>query len=311
MTSRSISAAILPLVALAILSCSKTQDTAPERRIFGDPPVIQSVEPDIFNGDQQVNCDFAGVISGFFCENGIQNVEFQAGKGWPDDGDPSTDSDIPGVFIEGHYSEVTLKARVTDPNSPPPPAQSNILLVSASYRDPDPQIKKETSIVLFDDGSSNKFTFPQKVTKVGEACEVDFFGNCTCPGAKYDVTSGDDVSADGLYTRKLAMLDKQSLTFPGSDGFFQDCILRQKAETPILRTRGELFTFKVEAVDRQGNLATWPTTLSVVIGTSSFACSGDECGCCVMQASDPATSCHGLPGSTTQDMPDGICRTIF
>jgi len=316
MTSKPVSAAMLAMVALAAVSCSKTQDTAPERRVFGDPPTIQHVDDQesvFYNKDKFIQCDFSQVMSDYLCENSIPNVDFQPGGGYPPDASRPP-SQAGGVFIEGKYGEITLKARVTDPNSPPPPAPSNILLVSASYPEP-PSFKTETSLVMFDDGSFNKFRFPQKVIRVGLDCQVDGSGNCHCFGARWNLTSTDDTSGDGEYTRRLAVVDKTSLTYPGSDGFLQDCIMRETGETPILASQGDVYTLKIEAVDRQGNLATWPTKLRAVVGTSSFGCNGDPCGCCILVSDqpdkDPPVGCRGVEGSPAPGFPDGVCRTVW
>jgi hypothetical protein len=317
MTSRTISAALLTVVALATLSCSKTQDTAPERRVFGDPPTILHVDDQeslYYKKDKSIECDFSQIMSDYFCEKGgVPNVQFQPGGGYPSD-PTRPDSPVGGVFIEGKYSEITLRAAVTDPNSPPPPAPSNVLLVSASYPEP-PSFTTETSLVMFDDGSVNKFKFPQRQIRVGMDCHVDAFGNCFCLGAKWDLTSTDETAGDGTYTRRVAIVDKGSLSYPGADGFLQDCIMRETTETPILATQGDVYTMKIEAVDRQGNLAAWPTKLRAVVGTSSFACNGDPCGCCIMLSSqpeqDPPIGCRGVPGALADGYPDGVCRTFW
>jgi len=308
MKNRTIPASIVVMVAIATFSCSKTQDTAPERRVFGDPPAIETVEPNFFDPLRHVECDFTTIMSGFFCERSLHDIQFVAGAGWPVD--PSrTPSATPGVFIEGDFGEITFKVKVSDPNSPPPPGQTNILLVSASYPDPDPATKTETSLVLFDDGSFNKFKFPQKVTSVGEDCTIDTNGSCSCFLAKYDVVSGDQTGGDGTFTRKLALPDKKSLNFPGADGFLQDCIMRNTGDTPILASQGDVYDFKIEAVDRQGNLTKWPVRLKAVIGTSSFDCNGDPCACCFMQSNDPL-QCACLEGVLSSDAPEGLCKTF-
>ena len=250
MTSRTIPAAILPLVALASLSCSKTQDTPPERRVFGDPPKILSVEPMPPDITKFATCDFTEIMRKKFCELGVYDIDFQAGGGWlPNDNIP--DSTDPGVFIEGNYDEINLRVRVTDPNSPPPPGQSNILLVSASFPDPRDQVKEETSLVLFDDGSVTQFKFPQNVKTVGEDCVIDSFGTCQCFQAKLAVTSGDDVSGagDGLYTRRLALMDKRSVSDQGAQ-FLLDCIVLSTGATPILAVSGAVYNFKIEEIGR-------------------------------------------------------------
>src|SRR5437867_8224327 len=163
MTSRTIHAAVLSLVALAALSCSKTQDTPPGRRVFGDPPKILSVDPLPPDLTKHARCEFTEIMRSYYCKFNIHDVQFMAG----------------GVFIEGDYDEVVLRAKVTDPNSPPPPGQSNILLVSASFPEPliNPPVK-ETTLVLFDDGSNTRFPVPQRVTTIAEDCVVDYRGNC-------------------------------------------------------------------------------------------------------------------------------------
>src|SRR2546428_513333 len=124
MMLRTIPVAILPLVALVAVSCSKTQDTAPERRVFGDPPKILSVEPFPPDLTKFARCDFTEIMRKYFCQFGINNIDFHAGGGWlPNDNIP--DSTEPGVFIEGNYDEIYLRVKATDPNSPPPPGQSN------------------------------------------------------------------------------------------------------------------------------------------------------------------------------------------
>src|SRR5262245_49483482 len=315
MMNRTIPASIFVMVAIASLSCSKTQDTAPERRVFGDPPVIETVEPNFFDSQGHVECDFSEIMQGYFSPFfGVpcSDVTFVAGNGWqlaePHDSGPLSPG--PGVFIEGQFGEITLKVKVSDPNSPPPPGQTNILLVSASYPDPDPANKTESSLVLFDDGSFNKFKFPQKITTFGEACSTDVVtGACVCAGTKFDVVSGDQTGADGTFTRKLALPDKRSLP-PTAAGFLQDCIMRSTGDTPILASQGDVYDFKIEAVDRQGNLTTWPTRLKAVIGTSNFACSGDPCACCFLQSNDPISQCKNLEGVLSPLFPDGYCKFL-
>jgi len=316
MTSRTIHAAVFFLVALSALSCSKTQDTPPERRVFGDPPRILSVDPLPADLTQHADCPFTEVMRSYYCKFNIHDVQFMAGGGWappgaPDDGIP--DSTVPGVFIEGTYDEVVLRAKVTDPNSPPPPGQSNILLVSASFPEPltNPPVK-ETTLVLFDDGSNTRFPVPQRVTTIAEDCVVDYRGNCSCFQARFDVLSGDELgkAGDGTYTRRLGFVEVHSMSDAGTK-FLQDCIMESTGATPFLAEAGWAYEFKYEAVDRQGNLGTWPTKTQAVIGPSSFACKGDPCACCIMQSSEPGSDCHGVEGSISPSFPDGVCIGFF
>src|SRR6185295_2516 len=111
------------------------------------------------------------------------------------------------------------------------------------------------------------------------------------------------------FTRKLALVDKLSMPYPGNDGYLLDCVARDTGDTPILASRGDVYNFKVEAVDRQGNLATWPVKLPAVVGSSTFSCNGDPCACCVKLQSDFSV-CSQLDGVFTPDFPNGLCKTF-
>ena len=41
---------------------------------------------------------------------------------------------------------------------------------------------------------------------------------------------------------------------------------------------GSALEFRTEAVDRQGNLATWPLRPTATVGSGAFSCTGDDCG---------------------------------
>lgn len=300
--------ALLPLAVLTTLSCSKTQDTAPERRIFGDPPTIQSVPQDFFDDAFHVRCDFTEILVKQICElsgEGRISVEAQPGVGWVRGRDPALGS-IPttdaGVFVEGTYGEATFKVKAVDPNSTP--EQNNILLVSASYIQPDS--KSETSLVLFDDGAENKFMFPQRKDGVGESCEVDTDGLCHCSLTSYPLDSGDTDKNNGEFTRRLAFHN------PNANPYLLDCIMRDRHDTLIFAPTGTTFEFKIEAVDRQGNLSSWPQQLPLTTTGDSFDCTGDPCGCCILQVGGLTDECQGLPGLISPDsFPDGLCCTVF
>src|SRR5437773_771289 len=178
----------------------------------------------------------------------------------------------PGIFIEGTYGEAIFRVSVTDPNSTI--AQNNLLLVGASYQPPDS--KTETTLVLFDDGHLIRFPHAQAFGGgQGLNCtEVD--GVCACADAVWDVTSGDTAVKDDEWTRKIAFVNANT------HEFLQDCIMRDRHETLSVPTApNTTLTFKIEAVDRQGNLATWPSKLVGVTDPNfvKFACNGDPCGC--------------------------------
>jgi len=320
MTSKQVFSALLPIAVLAALSCSKTQDTAPERRIFGNPPTIQTVGPftdiNYYNPQSHLDCDFTDIVNALLCQNGLLDVQPQMGRGWTrgvDPNDPNkvvfsdVPTSVPGVFIEGTYSELTFKVKVVDQESTP--QQSNILLVSASYQPPDSP--NERTLVLFDDGSTVDFPFEQKAL-VSEDCTVDIAqGICSCTGATYKIKSGDDPNGkgDGTFTRKFA------LSNPSASGFLNDCVMRSKHEIPVSVPAGDTLQFKIEAVDRQGNLTTWPSKLTAVVGAGSFVCNGDSCGCCLLHAFSQLAAlpeCHGLDGLISPSQaPNGVCKDIL
>jgi len=319
MTSKRILSTLLPVALLAVMSCSKTQDTAPERRIFGSPPTIQTVTSSITT-QSRVSCDFTIVAYGLFCNGGFVDIQPQTGRGWTIGGTDSQGNHIivysdvpttdPGVFIEGSYTELTLIAQVSDPESTP--QQNNVLLVSASFQPADS--KNESTLVLFDDGSQVNFPIEQRAT-VQEDCSVDVSQQICgpCAGAIFNVKSGDLQKGDSTFARKLAFVNNTT------SGFLQDCILdSQKSggheEVPIFTPAGTTFQFKIEAVDRQGNLATWPTKVTATTGHDTFVCNGDSCGCCMLHAqSNPPLAdifeCYGLDGMVSPSRaPDGWCK---
>jgi len=255
-----------------------------ERRIFGSPPTIESMSFEA-NPQQTARCDFARIIEGYVCSLGFPGATAE-----------------PGVFIEGTFTHVRFEAKVTDPNSTP--THSDLLLAAASFTSPDSQI--ETSYVLFDDGSANVFPFAQK-SNLPEDCTDDGFGVCTCNPKHYPVQSGDAVANDTVFSRDMAFVDRSSVSL----GLLEDCILQQYRDVPVDFVAGTILGFKVEAVDREGNLAAWPSQPAVTIGTASFSCTGDECGCCLLTSSDPAVECRGKPGMPSIDYPSGICLSLL
>ncbi|MEK7283229.1 MAG: hypothetical protein AAB249_05415, partial [Acidobacteriota bacterium] len=153
-------------------------------------------------------------------------------------------------------------------------------------------------LVLFDDGSENVFDIAQKAT-VEEACVI---GTCPCVEAIYKVMSGDLDKRDDQFTRIFALFN------PAAPPFFQDCILRDVNVVGATGAAGSRFDFKIEAVDRQGNLAVWPATLTAVAGKDTFACNGDSCGCCMLHTFSQLaqiTDCIGQPGMLSPSYKDG------
>lgn len=301
-------ALLLSLAVVATFACSKTQDTAPERRIFGEPPTIVSVDPDFVEPQHETQCDFTEIVLALFCQFGYLDMEPQTGTGWwivP--GDPTfhhtaTPSTVPGVIIDAIYTEINFKAKVVDPNSTT--GNNNILLVSSSFITPESTV--ETSLVLFDDGSQNNFPVEQKTPAVQEACTVDIpSATCSCDSARYNIQSGDQVKGDDLYTRRFVILSRTT------SGFLEDCIMRSRNVIGVPADPQSTYEFKIEAVDRQGNLAAWPNKLVAVSDESRFACAGDSCGCCLLHGFSQQTdlrNCKGEPGMLSpSSFPNGFC----
>lgn len=306
-------ALLLSLAVAATLACSKTQDTAPERRIFGEPPTIQSVDPDFVEPEKQAMCDFTDVVFAIFCQNGILDVQPQTGFGWTvvvdDSFDPpkrtikkeDVESTIPGVIINGNYTELNFKAIVTDPNSTP--GSNNVLLVSSSFVTPQSHI--ETSLVLFDDGSEANFPVEQNAY-VAEDCNIDIPNStCECTNARYNIKSGDANKDDNQYSRRFVVLNRSA------PGFLIDCIMRSRNVVGIVADPHSTYNFKIEAVDRQGNLSAWPNSLTAETGDGRFACTGDSCGCCMLHAFSQQADlaeCADEPGMISpSSFPNGFC----
>jgi hypothetical protein len=254
------------------------------RPIFGFPPDIESVSFDA-NPQQSVRCDFSAVVEGYLCSFGILGAIAD-----------------PGVFIDGTFTHVRFEAKITDPDSTP--TRSDVLLATASFTNPDAPL--EVSAVLFDDGSANAFPTLQHAI-LPEDCTDEGFGVCTCSPRHYAVRSGDALANDAVYTRDLAFLDRGSLSL----GLLQDCILQHYGDVPIDFVPGSSLEFRIEAIDHEGNLASWPSRPAVTVGAGSYSCTGDACGCCFLTSADPVTECVGKPGMPSIDFPAGVCLALF
>jgi hypothetical protein len=315
-------AAALSAAVLAALSCSKTSDTAPERRVFGDPPTIQSVDY-VFNAASSVTCDISVLVANIICDQSgktVFDVEFLTGSGWNTkevNGHQEVffapaPSPGPGVFIQGTYSEAIFRAKVTDPQSVPN-GKTDVLLVSSSFEQP--ESKSETSLVLFDDGSSNLFPNPQRLG-LPEKCSLDPVNQvCQCDPATFDVVSGDETPNDGWFVRHFAIPNRTT------SGFLLDCIMRAHQENVAFPAPpGTPFQFQIEAVDREGNLTKWPTKLNGTTGTDTFVCNGDPCACCYLYSASgqgvDQSQCRGTDGRGLDGMispslfPDGFCHFL-
>jgi hypothetical protein len=306
MTMRTSFTTLLAIYFVSVVACSKTQDTAPDRRVFGSPPTIQSVEtdnPPWFDPKKPISCDFTQVIEAMICFlGGPSDLQAIKGGGWTNGVIDPVDSAEAGVFIEGTYGEAIFRVRASDPDSTP--AQNNILLVSSSFKEI--ESNTEVSLVVFDDGSFNKFKNTQRKGPPGEDCKINTDGTCTCDLGVYEVSSGDQTANDGLFTRKVGMYDART------QAFLLDCILREAHETLVIIPAGSTVNFRIEAVDRQGNVATFPDNLTAVTDSSisAFKCNGDPCGCCILQNNGLPQECHQLAGMVGPSYPDGLCKAF-
>src|SRR6267154_3532193 len=288
LTQRGSILAGLILVAVTVGACSKTQDTTPGTRLFGNPPVIVSVHLD--TTPAQVSCDFTEALT-FYYQGQMEQP----------------------TSIGGTYSNIKLTVEVTDPDSKGTTSDlTNILLVSASYVVPDST--NINTIVLFDDGSpiqsdrSQALVWPQTATVPLSFIVAPTTGGVTCSNASFDLTSGDATVNDGIYTRSFAFVKP-----PDHDigNFFEDCIAKQNHEVPYSGVaNSEPISLKIQVVDKQGNLTTASQNQNLTTSLTTAACTGDPCACCVeANGVTAATSengiCRGLPGIYGPLTPDG------
>ena len=297
MVCRYIMAGALAMALLPAVGCSKTQDTAPQTKIFGQPPVIKSATLNVTQNT--VLCDFTAAMDVALAQEGMQVA--------------------PGPFVVGGtYTQFLFQAQVTDPNSTP--GNNDIILVSASgvIGASGSTTPNETTLVMLDDGSSsavNNFTYSQQGDFV-IGCTTDSAGQTTCQkDENIPLTSNDPVANDGTYTRGFAFVNLNTSNNNGS-AFLHNCIAKQAHQFPqpggVPNTQ---LTFRFDAVDKEGNLTTFPTRKSGVVGTSTFLCSGDACLCCYLQnvigdVINPGGKCRGLPGMIGPANPTGLCNSF-
>jgi len=310
---RSASVALIA-TGLILGSCSKTQDTAPETRLFGAAPVIQNATLVQNNGVGVATCDVTDIIKGILCENGYPVSTFQF---------PAP------IEIIVHYTEAEISVQTTDPDTKAG-GQNDILLVAASYQSCaacNPPV--ESSLVVLDDGAggngstTNQFSYQQKAN-IKEGCNPDPNlcadpQGVACGTAQYGLNSNDQVQNDNTWTRGFALMAGSGdthLTYPAGisvDGTNQvlagDCVAKVKHQYPVIAVVnvGTPVNFKIEVVDRAGNLTAWPQPLGVTFDQTLFECRGDDCGCCLMLSNDPGSQCKGRPGLVSPSTPNGWC----
>jgi hypothetical protein len=67
-------------------------------------------------------------------------------------------------------------------------------------------------------------------------------------------------------------------------------------------------TVIVRATDRIGNVTSTAATFTP--SAASMSCGGDACGCCLLLSPNAIVECAGLPGMSSPDFPDGLCRAF-
>jgi hypothetical protein len=282
MVTRKPAAAFLVL-ALGILGCSKTQDTAPETRIFGDPPAIGGVTLNATT--KQITCDITVAIQGAFCQAGnlARNLyRFSPG---------------PAITVDIGYTEFEFLVQVTDPQSTS--AQSDILLVSASFQTPAGQGQaEETSLLLLDDGGELEFPWRQTQTPL-DNCSFNssLSPPCICSPGNYPLTTNDATKADNTFTRGFGFIAPSATIPVNGFGIVESCLARVQHQAPFSATAfiDKDVSFKIEATDRAGSITEWPERPVGHVDPTTWNCAGDLCACCVATTSDP-TECSGLPG---------------
>jgi hypothetical protein len=250
----------------------------------GRPPMIAKVSLSAGPSQGHAACDVTALFKGFLCAGGIPASLIAA---------------FPNLALEVTYTSARIEAKVLDSDSRAD--QSDILLVSAEY--PRGTGTGCEALVLRDDGGSVTGSFPQTAS-TAEACDGD--SDCpVCSAAVYSVRSNDKNAGDNTYTVEHAFLsdtielDQPSgVTLGAQSGLAADCVAAASAQPPStgMRAVGDPIAFKIETVDRTGNLVTWPEEPSVDLQQTHLSCSGDACACCLMLSANPAAECAGRPG---------------
>jgi len=335
MASKWICVAFLATTVAALAACSKSEDTAPDRKVFGDPPRIESATLD--QNEESVSCDWqlpldclAFVAPDSFGFPNVTPLDFTDDCLSPCQRSEAdqflcTEHELylrpqfcnfvtlfpDHLITQGNYTQLQFKVKVTDPNSTTP--GSDILLVSASFvTDPNATTnKEETSLVLFDDGSAGEFPYTQPAAPVGlEDCTPTstdgVLSDCRCQQGRYTLRSGDTLAKDGIYERDFALFNVRE---QNGRTLIGDCIAREKHQAPFSSTvSGVTLEFRIDAVDKAGNVATWPTKPTAVVHQNTYSCTGDDCMCCILATGVPR-ACQGRPGLIGTLTPEGVCNS--
>jgi hypothetical protein len=284
----------LACLAVAALGCSKTEDTAPERRIFGSPPTINSVETTA-SSSVTATCDWTQISQGAMCSTYFTDPSLFA-------------QPFPTITLTLNYTEITFTINVTDPESKLP-AQTDVLLVTASYLETQ-GVTQETSLVTLDDGSENSFPYTQLHAVFENCYDNDHnYTPCACSQANYQLNTNDLDKGDSNYTRAFAFIDLNGFR---TRTLFEDCLAASKhqaAGNVSNLAPGQPVEFKIEAIDRSGNLSVWPARPAITPAPSTITCTGDECMCCLLFNGDETCAQKpGLLGTPTSGFASGWCK---
>jgi hypothetical protein len=251
---------------------------------YGPPPEMRSVSTQLFA--DQIQCDVTETFVAQLCTLGFPGLVPTA-----------------PIVIESTYDMLVLSADVTDRDSTA--GHNDIAEVRVEFA-PLVNPANVSQVLLPDDGSSTFELVRQKaITWGGKDCRYDpVIGLCECRLAHYPTYSGDSSSGDGRYTLEMGL-------FGGATPREAiDCFLVARSRAPFERLpRDAPVEVRLSAVDRQGNVTTWPEPFELTIGGGSHTCSGDECGCCLVLNPDFIyQDCSGKPGLPLPGFPQGLCN---
>ncbi|MFQ5876846.1 MAG: hypothetical protein ACE5JH_04005 [Acidobacteriota bacterium] len=347
MAFRRVVAALFPLLALVLLAgCSKTEDVASSPDIFGATPVIENAT--LSATTTTVQCDLTDewnftlplVLScptEFEKECFAPTCTLPSGRQFikicsppvsvcdpqylidcfsPTDCEgqqqickvPLEASVTPGpLLIGGTYDEWLFNVQVSDEDSTPD-TSDDILSVTATFRKP-PQLTDEISLVLLDDGSATQFSFTQKGTGLLSCGQSPTTGDLVCQQlTDFILTTNDAVANDGNFTRAIAVTNLVLSGF--GTPTLTDCIALTNHQVEISGPAGAQFNFRIDVVDRAGNIATWDQQLTATPNPTVFTCSGDDCLCCLM-GTGVTEQCKGKEGLPGPAFPNGgLCKHL-
>lgn len=271
---------VLVATVLVASGCSKTEDVAPEKKVFGNSPRVDSFTL-LAMTEETVTCDLTQLMRNRLCYQELVGAQEMA-----------------PIVISGHYTKVFLEARVEDPDSTP--QESDLLLVAGSYINVGDPGKNEKLILLFDDGGPTIKLEPQKDMVNGLNCTSEpdpETGFCKCQAKTFELNSGDPVARDNIFTRGFAIIDA------GTPPDLLDCLHDANRQSlQIITPPGSTLEFRLDAVDRRGNVDTFPVKKTLVTGDFNdenprLICTGDPCGCCLFEHPQTYTlECGGIEG---------------